>query len=104
MVFELAFFNAFSSHLREGLISPFMHTDVHYQYYHNNVLLVVNVSGQIRLLYTPFRVLCIVASGRIPLNTWVYVEEIWSNDKDELQYVIFGNAHSYKFFCLPIKF
>ena len=81
-----------------------MHTDVHYQYYHNNVLLVVNVSGQIRLLYTPFRVLCIVASGRIPLNTWVYVEEIWSNDKDELQYVIFGNAHSYKSFYLPIKF
>ena len=81
-----------------------MHTDVHYQYYHSNVLLVVNVSGQIRLLYTPFRVLCIVASGRIPLSTWVYVEEIWSNDKDELQYVIFSQAHSYKFFCLPIKF
>src|SRR3712207_9190320 len=63
-----------------------MHTNMHYQYYNRNVLLVVNVSGQIRLLYTPFRVLCIVASGRIPLNTLVYVEEIWSNDKDELQY------------------
>jgi hypothetical protein len=83
------------------LNSPFMHTKMHY---HSNVLLVVNVSGQIRLLYTPFRVLCIVASGRIPLNTWVYVEEIWSNDRDELQYLIFNQAHSYKFFCLPIKF
>ena len=81
-----------------------MHTKMHYQYYHSNVLLVVNVSGQIRLLYAPFRVLCIVASGRIPLNTWVYVEEIRSNDKDELQYVIFSQAYSYKFFCLPIKF
>ena len=81
-----------------------MHTNVHYQYYNSNVLLVVNVSGQIRLLYTPFRVLCIVVSGRIPLNTGVYVEEIWSNDKDELQYVIFSQAHSYKFFCLPIRF
>ncbi|WP_018611550.1 hypothetical protein [Segetibacter koreensis] len=77
---------------------------MHYQYYNSNVLLIVNVTGQIRLLYTPFRVLCIAASGRIPLNTWVYVEEVWSDNQDKLQYVIFGQVYSYKFFQIPIKF
>ena len=81
-----------------------MHTDMHYQYYHSNVLVVVNAEGQIRLLYTPFRVLCIVASGRIPLNTCVYVEEVWSDDQDVLQYVIYSHAYPYKLFHLPVKF
>ncbi len=81
-----------------------MHNKMHYQYYHSNVLLLVNAEGQIRLLYTPFRVLCIVASGRIPLNTYVYVEEILSDDHDRLQYVIFGIVYSYKFFLISTKF
>ena len=81
-----------------------MNEDFTYHYYHSNALLVVNTKGLIRVLYTPFRVLCNSATSRIPPNTWVYVEEVYSNQQDELQYVIFGAVHSYKHFTIPIQF
>ena len=81
-----------------------MDENLSYHYYHSNALLVINTKGLIRVLYTPFRVLCNSASGRIPLNTWVYVEEVYSNQKDELQYLIYGAIHSYHHFILPIQF
>ena len=56
------------------------------------------------MLYTPFRVVCISAVSRINSNTWVYVDEVLSTDKDELQYVIFNQPYSYKHFKLPIMF
>ncbi len=68
-----------------------MNRELHLQYYNSNILLLVNQKGQIRMLYTPFRVICISAVSRINLNTWVYVDEVLSTDKDELQYVIFNN-------------
>jgi len=73
-------------------------------YYHTNALLVVNTKGLIRVLYTPFRVLSGAAIYRIPQNTWVYVEEVYSNQRDELQYLIYGTAYSYKHFTIPIQF
>ena len=73
-------------------------------YYHTNALLVVNTKGLIRILYTPFRVLCGAAIYHIPQNTWVYVEEVYSNQKDELQYLIYGTVYSYKHFTIPIQF
>lgn len=81
-----------------------MNENLSFQYYNSNALLVVNTKGLIRILYTPFRVLCINDIYRIPQNTWVYVEEVCSNQKDELQYVIYGTVYSYRHFSIPIKF
>ncbi len=77
---------------------------MHLQYYNSNTLLLINTKGQIRKLYTPFRVLCIDAISRIPLNSWVYVEEVLTTPSDQLQYVIFGVPHLYKHFKLPVAF
>jgi hypothetical protein len=77
---------------------------MHYQYYTPHQLLLINPKGRIRILHTPFRVLCIEAIGKIPLHTWVYVEEVHSNDKDELLYRVFDRLLPYKHFSLPILF
>ena len=74
------------------------------RYYNPNALLIINQNGKLRVLYTPFRVLCIVAIGRIPLNTSVYVEKVLSNSFDELQYVIYNDEYSYRHFKVPIAF
>ena len=81
-----------------------MNKELHLQYYNSNTLLLVNPTGQMRKLYTPFRVVCLSAVGKITINTWVYVDEVLSNHKDELPYVIFGEACSYKHFKLPVSF
>lgn len=81
-----------------------MNENLKLQYYNTNALLVVNFKGLIRILYTPFRVLCGAAINRIPLNSWVYVDEVYSNDKDELQFLIYGTIYSYKHFKIPIQF
>ena len=81
-----------------------MNKELHLQYYNSNTLLLVNPKEQIRKLYTPFRVLCLSAVDKITINTWVYVDEVLSNHKDELLYVIFGEAQPYKHFKLPVSF
>lgn len=74
------------------------------RYYNANVLLVINQKGKLIVVYTPFRVVCISASGRIHLNTWVYVEKVAMDEINNLQYVIFNEFHSYKHFKLPILY
>ena len=73
-------------------------------YYKSNALLVVNPQGFLRVLYTPFRVLCINPVDNIRLNTWVYVDEVFSSKQDELIYLIYGNTYSYKDFEVQVKF
>lgn len=77
---------------------------MHYQYYNHHTLLLVNQKGQIRMLYTPFRVLCLNATGRLQLHTWVFVDEVHSTDTDELQYLIFDQLWSYRHFKLTVMF
>ena len=48
--------------------------------------------------------MCIVAIAAIPKGTYVYVEEVLSNDQDQLQYVISGQLYLYNHFHLCIKF
>lgn len=76
----------------------------HLQYYNSNTVIVINQKGQIKVLYTPFRVVCISPSEVVSIGVRVYVEEVLSTDKDELHYVIFNTIHSYKHFKLPIMF
>ena len=81
-----------------------MEKNLHFQYYNSNALLLINKKGQIRILYTPFRVLCVIATGSIPLDSWVYVEEVWADHQDRLQFVIYGLPYLYQHFYLPITF
>ena len=73
-------------------------------YYNSNALLLVNAKGLIRVLYTPFRVLCRFDLLNIPKGTWVYVDEVFSNERDELIYQVNGQTYSYKHFRLQISF
>lgn len=81
-----------------------MQQEIHIQYCSSDRVLLVNNKGKIRVLYTPFRVLCIDKIQDIPLNSWVYVEEVLSNHQDQLQFVIFGCPYLHKHFQLPITF
>lgn len=81
-----------------------MNSELHLQFYNSNTLLLINSKGLIRKLYTPFRVVCISAVGYIGISTHVYVEEVVSNEKDELLYVVADQVLSYKHFKIPISF
>lgn len=59
-----------------------LHYFMRYQYYNSHVLLVINSKGVIRQLHTPFRVM------EQFTNSLVYVDEILTNEKDELLFVV----------------
>lgn len=67
-------------------------------------LLFLNYEGKLRILYTPFQVLCIATIGSIKANTTVYVEAVASTPQNELIYIIYGTAYFYHFFYLVAKF
>ena len=71
---------------------------MHYQYVNQNTLLLVTAKGALRKLHTPFRVECVTINKRIPIGTWVYVDEVWTNERDELFYLIFGQLYAHKHF------
>lgn len=69
-----------------------------------NSILVVNPSGKIRKLYTPFRVKCIESTGNIKEGTTVHVEEVYNTKADELIFMVQGASLSFKHFHIDIKF
>ena len=71
---------------------------MHYQYVNQNTLLLVTAKGALRKLHTPFRVECVTINKQIPIGTWVYVDEVWTNGKDELLFLIYGQPHSHRHF------
>ena len=81
-----------------------MHENLTYKYYNSRTLLVINSKGLIKELHTPFRVLCSNDISSIPRNTYVYVEEVLTNNKQELLFLINGKTYSHKHFSIHIKF
>lgn len=81
-----------------------MEEDLVYQYYDPNTLLVINATGKIRTVHTPFRVVCIKPTEHIPLNAWVYVEEVHSGEQSELYFLIYGRQLPHSYFRLPLQF
>ena len=77
---------------------------MHYQYYHPNILLLVDRKGNIRRLFTPFRAKSIVQHSSLKLNTIVYIDEVMTNEKDELLFSILGEIYPYNYFKLIIRF
>ena len=67
-------------------------------------ILVINSRGQMRKVYTPFRVQCIRQIQSIPSGTWVYVEEVFKSEKDRLIYRIRDQLLPYYFFAISINY
>jgi hypothetical protein len=68
-------------------------------FYHDGTcVLVINPSGKIRILYTPFRVFS------NENKSWSYVEEVKQGNNDSIIYIINGNAYPHSKFEIRIKF
>ena len=77
---------------------------MHLYFYNSNAIVVVNPQGLIRVLYCPFRVQCISPINHIPMNMWVYVEEVLHTKEDELVYQICGQVYPYSNFKIEVNF
>ena len=73
-------------------------------YYDNHSLLLVNSSGIIRQLFTPFKVRCDVDVGRFKAGSYLYVEEVAPGEKYELIYHIGDGAYYHKYFRITANF
>jgi len=52
------------------------------KYCDSTSILIVNSRGQIKLLYTPFKVQCIENAGRFKKGSFVFVEEVTAGERD----------------------
>jgi len=73
-------------------------------YYDSFSIAVINPSGKMRRLYTPFLVKCIITIDEIQENSSVYVDEVLKDPDDLLLYKIGGNIYSYKHFAIKINY
>lgn len=73
-------------------------------YYDSFSIAVINPSGKIRRLYTPFMVKCISTIDNIQENSSVYVDQVFKDPDDKLTYLIGGNLFPYSNFSILINF
>ena len=73
-------------------------------YYDSFSILVINPTGKIRRLYTPFRVQCIAPADSIQINTTLFVDEVFEDQDDLLLFKINGNLYPYTYFAISINF
>ena len=92
MVFEL---NQ-QSYMIRG--SPSVH------YCNANSILVVNGMGKLRVIYTPFKVVCKSSIGLMQVGTIVYVDEVHISARDEILYVISSNVYAHSYFTIMANF
>ena len=81
-----------------------MEHELSYRYIHPHALLVINPSGVMRKLYTPFRVKCVEQTENIPPESWVIVDEVIEDIAEKLLYKIQGRKIAYYYFQIEIKF
>ena len=67
-------------------------------------VLVINRTGRMRRLYTPFKVFCTESVDDLHQNTSLFVDEVFEDPDDLLLYKINGNLYAYKHFTIQIKF
>lgn len=73
-------------------------------YYDSFSIAVINPSGKMRRLYTPFMVKCITTIDDIHENSSVYVDQVFKDPDNLLSYMIGGNLYPYSNFRISIKF
>ena len=69
-------------------------------YYDTFSIAVINQSGKMRRLYTPFLVKCVVGVDGIYQNSTVYVDEVYPDPDEKLLYLIAGNLYAYDNFVI----
>lgn len=69
-----------------------------------NSILVINQTGKLRKLYTPFRAECRQAVENLKQGTKVHVEEVQNTHKDELLFIINGRCYLHSYFIITINF
>jgi hypothetical protein len=75
-----------------------------YRYYDPRTLLVINAKGKLKVLYVPFRVLCVDPIGNLPLHGLVYVERVYAGRGNTLYFQVFGRRYAHRHFKLNILF
>ena len=73
-------------------------------YYDSFSIAVINPSGKIRRLYTPFMAKCISKIDDIQENSSVYVDQVFKDPDDLLTYMIGGNLFPYSNFSISANF
>ena len=63
-------------------------------FYDSFSILLLNPNGQLRRLYTPFRVTCINHIDNIRLNAVLFVDEVFEDQDDLLLFKIYGNLYA----------
>ena len=77
---------------------------IHLQHCDPFSILIINRTGRLRRLYTPFKVLCLTDIGNIKATMGVYIDEVATNDRDELVYLIAGTAYNHNNFRILAVF
>lgn len=70
----------------------------------DDCLLVINVNGRIKILYTPFRVLSIVAVNGLSPNTNVYVDAVYYHKQYKISFLVNGKIYPYNYFRINVSF
>jgi len=73
-------------------------------YYDSFSIVVINPSGKLRRLYTPFLVKCIKRIDDVQEYTCIYVDEVFKNQQEIVFYKIGGKIYNYKYFSIQISF
>jgi hypothetical protein len=73
-------------------------------YYDTFSIAVINPSGKMRRLYCPFLVKCVNKIDEIEENSSVYVDQVFKDPDDLLNYMIGGNLYAYSHFIISINF
>ena len=73
-------------------------------YFDSYSILLINPSGKIRRLYTPFMVKCKESVNQLIQNSFLYVDEVFSDPDELLLYKIGGNIYTFKHFEITINF
>ena len=81
-----------------------MNKKLRLKYVTDGCLLLITSKGRLKIIYTPFRVLCIKETNGIPANSWVYVEAVFQHREYKIGYQIHGNLYPYNHFQINITF
>ena len=73
-------------------------------YYDSFSFAVINPSGKMRRLYCPFLVKCVISIDEIEENSSVYVDQVFKDPDDLLNYMVGGNLYAYSHFIISMNF
>lgn len=75
------------------------------KYCDNSSILIISPEGKLIRLYVPFTVCCIYSIANIQLGKLVFVEKVFSNDSDQIIYLILDQYFFYHSFqILTMKY